>query len=75
MKKNANNGQLIWGVALVLMGIAVCLRIPQVVPNIEQIEQFKGIMPFVKFCLYFVAVALIWGGAKKILLNQKKDDI
>ena len=75
MKKNTNNGQIVWGAALVFMGVAMFFRIPQVAPDIEQIEQFRGIMPFVKFCLYFVAVALIWGGAKKILQNKKKDDI
>jgi hypothetical protein len=58
--------QLIWGVALVLAGLGVIYRIPQVIPRIVQFEQFRVGIGFVYFCAYFLALALIFGGGKKI---------
>jgi hypothetical protein len=66
MPENRNAGQLIWGVALVLMGLALFFRIPQLMPRIESIEQFSSVSVFIRFCLYFVGILLIGGGAKKI---------
>ena len=68
--------QVVWGVALVLMGIMVFFRIPQVMPKIEQIESFSSSIGFIKFCFYFMAVMLTAGGGKKLyrqFKNQKKD--
>ena len=61
------NIQLIWGVALTLVGIGVFLRIPQVIPQLEKMEQFSGVMWFIRFCFYLMGVILIGGGIKKIL--------
>ncbi len=58
--------QLIWGAALVLAGIGVIFRIPQVIPRLKQIEQFAAGIGFVYFCAYFIALALIVGGGRKI---------
>lgn len=58
--------QLIWGVALVLMGIGVFFRIPQVMPEIAKIEQFSQAMFFIRFCFYLMGILLIGGGSKKI---------
>ncbi len=63
--------QLAWGVLLVLAGAGLCFRIPQVMPQIRQIEYFAGIMPFIYFCMYFMAVFLIAGGARKLYLNWR----
>jgi hypothetical protein len=41
-------------------------------PQIRQIEYFAGVIPFIYFCFYFMAVFLIAGGAKKIHQNYKK---
>ena len=58
--------QLIWGVALVLVGIGVFFRIPQVMPRIAEIEQFSQVMFFIRFCFYIMGILLIGGGSKKI---------
>ena len=63
--------QLIWGIALVVAGIGVLFRIPQVMPQIKQIEYFASIIYFVYFCFYVMAILLIGGGAKKIFTYLK----
>jgi hypothetical protein len=64
-----NIGQLIWGAALLLAGIGVFIRIPQVMPKIAEIEQFAGVTGIIRFCFYFIGIMLIGGGAKKIHAN------
>lgn len=64
--------QLVWGALLVLAGVGLVFRIPQVMPQIKQIEFFAAAMPFVYFCMYFVALFLIAGGARKLYLNSKR---
>ena len=66
MSDNKSNFQVVWGIALVTMGIMVLFRIPQVMPKIEQIETFSSSIRFIKFCFYFMAVMLIAGGGKKL---------
>lgn len=63
------NLQLVWGALLVLAGVGLLFRIPQVMPQIEQIAYFTAVIPFIYFCMYFVAVFLIAGGARKLYLN------
>ena len=58
--------QLVWGIALVLVGIGVFFRIPQVMPRIAEIEHFSQVMPFIRFCFYLMGILLIGGGAKKL---------
>jgi hypothetical protein len=69
MSKNKKTIQIIWGIALVLAGIGVFYRIPQVMPKIEKIEHFSSVMFFIKFCFYFLGVLLIAGGTKKLYAN------
>ena len=64
--------QTIWGVALLLAGIGVFIRVPQVMPKIESIEQFSQISSIIRFSFYFMGALLIGGGAKKIYSNLKK---
>ena len=63
--------QMIWGTALVLMGIAVIYRIPQVMPRIMQFESLAAVKGFIYFCFYFLAAALIYGGGRKLLDHYK----
>ena len=63
--------QVVWGIMLVLAGLGVIYRIPQVMPKIFQIEQFSAASGFVYFCFYLMAVILIVGGGKKIYTNIK----
>lgn len=71
-EKNKTVVQLIWGIALVLAGIGVFFRIPQVMPKIAKIEQFSGVMFFIRFCFYLIGILLIGGGSKKIYSNYSK---
>jgi len=74
MPDNKKNVQLIWGALLLLMGIGVFYRIPQVMPDIDKIEQFASMTVYIRFCFYLIGVLLIGGGAKKIYANLKKFD-
>ena len=66
MAKNNRIFQGVWGVALALMGIGVFFRIPQIMPEVEKIEQFSSISLYIRFCFYFIGVLLVGGGSKKI---------
>lgn len=59
--------QLIWGIALVLVGLGVFYRIPQVMPRLAQIEGFSHIMGFIRFCFYVMGIILVGGGAQKVV--------
>jgi hypothetical protein len=63
---------IVWGVILVLAGVGVFIRIPQVMPKIEEIEFFSSVLIWVRFCFYLLGVLLIGGGAKKIYENYHK---
>jgi hypothetical protein len=63
--------QLGWGIALVLAGVGVLYRIPQVMPRIMQIEQFSAAAGFLYFCFYLMAVILIVGGGRKIVISYR----
>ena len=74
MAKNRAVVQMVWGVALVLAGIGVFFRIPQVMPRIKQIEQFSSIIGFIYFCFYLLGILLIIGGSKKIYDHYQKTE-
>lgn len=62
---------IVWGVILVLAGIGVFIRIPQVMPKIEEIEFFSRVLLWVRFCFYLLGVLLIGGGSRKIYENYR----
>lgn len=66
MQKPNNQFQLVWGTLLILAGIGVFFRIPQVMPQIEKLDYFKPIIHFVRFSFYLLGALLIGGGAKKL---------
>jgi hypothetical protein len=72
MEKNKIHLQLVWGILLLLAGIGVFFRIPQVMPQIKTIETFASIIGFIYFCFYLLGFLLILGGAQKIYTNIKK---
>ncbi|MGB9499814.1 MAG: hypothetical protein ACKVE4_08715 [Dissulfuribacterales bacterium] len=59
--------QLIWGVALVLMGISVFFRIPHLISRISGSGQTTSDQFFIRFSLYLMAVVLFGGGVKKLI--------
>lgn len=60
-----NNRQLIWGIALVLAGIGVFVRIPMAMPKLAQ---FFGTTDLwgARIALYIMGALLIGGGIQKI---------
>jgi hypothetical protein len=64
--------QTAWGCVLTVFGVAVFFRIPQVMPKIEQIEQFSSVLGFIRFCFYLLGALLIGGGVKKIIENYRQ---
>jgi len=74
MSNNKRNFHLLYGAALLLMGIAMLFQIPKKIPQIMQIEYFASNPGFVYFCSYMIAVLLIGGGLKKIYHNYQDRD-
>ena len=72
MEKNRIHFQLVWGILLLLAGVGVFFRIPQVMPQIKTIETFASIIGFIYFCFYLLGFLLILGGGKKIYANLKE---
>ncbi len=66
--------QLIWGVLLLIAGIGVFFRIPQLMPEIKKIEHFTAIIPFIYFCFYLIGILLIFGGGRKIYQHVKQSN-
>ncbi len=62
--------QWVWGVALIMAGLGVFYRIPQVMPKIAAMEAFAGGIGIVKFCFYMLGILLIYGGGKKLYDNR-----
>ncbi|MBF0232802.1 MAG: hypothetical protein HQK62_13330 [Desulfamplus sp.] len=63
---NKNKIQILWGTLLVMAGLGVFYRIPQVMPKIMSIEAFANAGGIIRFCFYVLGILLIYGGAKKI---------
>ena len=74
MADKKNTLQLIWGVLLVLAGIGLFFRIPQLMPGIKNIEQFAPFIYFIYFCFYLLAILLIAGGGRKVYTYLKRTD-
>lgn len=72
MDKNKIYFQVVWGLLLVLAGVGVFFRIPQVMPKVRTIESFASAIGFVYFCFYLLGFLLILGGVRKIFANYKK---
>ena len=72
MENKKSKYQLVWGCLLTLMGIAFLFRIPQIIPQIKQIEFYGPVRYFIYFCLYLIAIVLIVQGLKKIFDHFKK---
>ena len=70
--KQVNPAQRIWAVVLILAGLGVFDRIPQVMPSIEQIPRFAAASGFIRFCFYFMGLFLIGGGCKKLYHQYRK---
>ena len=63
---------MVWGALLVLAGIGVFFRIPQVMPKIKTIEYFSSVIWFIYICFYLLGILLIMGGTRKLWENYRK---
>ena len=72
MEAQKKKFQFIWGILLLLVGIGVFFRIPQIIPEIKKIEHFASILFFIYFCFYLVGILLVVGGGRKIYNHFKK---
>lgn len=70
--KQKSKLQLTWGILLVLAGVGLFFRIPQLMPGIKKIEQFAAFIYFIYFCFYLLAVLLIVGGGRKVYTYLKQ---
>jgi hypothetical protein len=61
-----NKIQLIWGIALLVVGIAVFFRVSQVMPQIAEIPQFSSVLIFIRISFYIIGFVLVGGGVRKI---------
>ena len=61
-----------YGIILIVVGIAVFIRVPQVIPQVEAIAFFKNKIGIVKFCFYFLGFLLILAGGIRVVKNHKK---
>jgi hypothetical protein len=63
--------QFIWAIALILAGIGMFFRIPQLMPQIKANPQFADGIGFIYFCLYLLGILLVGGGIKKMAKTYK----
>ncbi len=66
---NKNKVQLIWGIALILMGVGIFFRVPVVIEKMSDTVEVNSGLYFFRFSFYLIAVILIGGGVKKIQHN------
>lgn len=61
-----SRNQLIWGIALIAMGIGVFFRVPVVSERLANAIGTGAELYFFRFSFYLIAVILVGGGIKKI---------
>lgn len=63
--------QLLYGAIIIMVGISVIYRVPQVMVRVMEIEYFSNSTGLVKFCFYFLGGLLMIAGIQKIYKNYK----
>ena len=71
MTQNRSKAQIVWGALLILAGLGVFYRIPQVMARLQDVGRFSSESFFIRFCFYLMGLILIGGGARKIYKNYK----
>lgn len=60
-----------YGIVLLLVGLGVFYRIPQVMPQIETIAFFRQKLLLVKATFYILGILLVMAGAIRMYKNYK----
>jgi len=64
----------VWGVMLLLMGLAMFFTIPSKARQIQEIRDLSGgTVLMMKFCFYTISILLMGGGVQKLKGLPKKD--
>lgn len=58
--------QLVWGAALMFMGIAFFFRVPSIMDQLAEIDHFAPVRIFLHIAFYLMAIILAGGGIKKL---------
>jgi uncharacterized membrane protein HdeD (DUF308 family) len=72
MEKRDAYFHIIWGIVLVLMGVAVIFHVPQQMDKIAKLKEFESVPFFIRFCFYLLGVLLIGGGVQKIVKTYRE---
>ena len=65
----------VWGIMLLVMGLAMFFTIPSKARQIQEIRELSGgAVLFMKFCLYVVSVLLVGGGMQKLKAPGKSEN-
>jgi len=60
-----------YGIILIVVGIGVFMRIPQLMPQVSAIEFFSDKTAIVRFCFYLLGGSLILAGGIRVFKNYK----
>lgn len=74
MSDKKNSIKKIWGLALVLMGIALVFRVPEILDRLKDNPVFVSGRIYLSFSFYFVSLVLIVGGIKKMMSSKNGND-
>ena len=69
MSENKSVVQRTWGAALVIMGIGVFFRIPQVMPELREAGAFASGDLLFRVGFYLLGILLVGGGLRKLYLS------
>ncbi|MBT3311901.1 MAG: hypothetical protein HN931_05250 [Desulfobacterales bacterium] len=78
MDNNNRSVQLVWGIAILVVGLMMFLNIPAKMNQIS--NQLQGLssskLNLIRFSFYMISTILIGGGTKKLYknINYKKTD-
>lgn len=64
----------VWGVMLLLMGVAMFFTIPSKARQIQEIRDLSvGTVLMMKFCFYAISILLMGGGWRKLKGDGKEE--
>ncbi len=66
--------QLLYGIVLIAVGIAVFFKIPHVLPKVAELDYFSGATFIIGSSFYLLGGLLLLAGVKKILKNFKNTE-